>query len=1170
MTLDPVAQAREDQAKAATPSASAWVAANAGSGKTKVLIDRVARLLLLPGADPDQILCVTYTKAAATEMQDRLFQRLGDWCVMDRAALAAQLTELEGRQEFTDVEIDNARALFARALETPGGLRIETIHAFCGRVLRRFPLEAGVAPGFRELDEEASSDLWDEAFCALGGAVASGEEALVEAARIVAEEGGSDLSVLRRLDARRAQVEAFITRHGGVPKAAEALRRHIGAGKHSVDEILERAMGPDLPRADLARAAELFRSGAKSDQEKAACIDIALSDAPAEERFNALCSVPFTKAGEPRKAVFTKPLRASAPLLVDLFDNDSPQGRETLRLIAVSEAIAARRTWEKSAALLGLARTVFGEFKRLKDAQAGLDFDDLIQSVGRLLTRARAAEWVLWKLDGGINHLLLDEAQDTSPEQWRILRALTDDIFVGAGAARPSPRTLFVVGDQKQSIYSFQGADPEHFLREGRGVRERANVGDVRLNTPSLAMSFRSSPEVLAYVDEVFDPKHFDGGAPFSVQVPIELDQERHIAHRAEQPGLVELWPLEPPQDAAEPDPWFAPVDQESQESPRARLARRIAAFVKREIDTGARIWERGQPRPARPGDFLILVKRRTGGLFDAVLQSLKAAGLPVAGADRIQLLDSLAVQDMLNLARFALCPEDDLVLAEILKGPFCGLSEEALFDLAHGRELPIGKQPRETLWSRVQASASPARSFLDDLLKRRHEAPLEFLSHALERPAPGNARTGWELMLARLGDPAREPVTALLDRAAAYDASAPPSLQLFLDAIEHHGGEVKRELSGAGDAVRVMTVHGAKGLQAPVVILPDTTSAPKYDSSGLFVLEGEDERDPMRGAPIWVGSGAHDTPATAALRQAGKDRVLREHRRLLYVALTRAQDRILICGAWSGAAGGAGRDKDSWHALCEAGMQRLADAGHASVFTEPPSERPHHRLGALASATGHVAAVLGDAALPAWIGKPAPLESGVQRVRAPSSLGGAEPPPLSPFGPDRESRFRRGRLIHSLFEHLPDIAPRSRRKAGRDFLARQPDLSPDQREEMLEAALAVLDDGAFARVFARGGRAEAPVVGRLGSDLINGRVDRLVILPEEILIVDYKTDRPAPDDIEAVGHAYVTQLAAYREILGRTWPDRPIRCLLVWTDGPKLMEIPPRMLDAAIRALTP
>jgi ATP-dependent helicase/nuclease subunit A len=1161
-------QAIEGQASAAEPDANAWVAANAGSGKTKVLIDRVARLLLR-GAEPDSILCVTYTKAAASEMQDRLFKRLGDWCVAEDTKLRADLRDLEHREDFSDEEVGRARQLFARALETPGGLRIETIHAFCGRLLKRFPLEAGIAPGFRELDDEDSDELWASAFVQLGTRVAHGEPELVAAARAVAEAGGAGFEVLRRLDAHRGEIEALVSGPGGIEAAIADLQALLGAPSDCVADIVGEAMGAGLPRKllqDLAAALPVIKA---ADAELARVIAFALSGASAEERFDAYASLAFTDKGDLRKKnCYTADALKSAPGVADLFQiANTPEGTEITRIQQVAQKLAARRVFERSEALLRLAEPLLADFARRKAARAGLDFDDLIDRVARLLSRSHAAEWVLWKLDGGIAHVLLDEAQDTSPAQWEILRALTNEIFAGAGVERASTRTLFVVGDQKQSIYSFQGADPEHFLHQAREVHAMAAAAEAPFNTPSLAMSFRSVQQVLSYVDEVFDPAHFAGGAPFSVQVPVEAEYAPHTARRRNEPGSVELWPLEKPLAVEDPDPWHAPVDQMTESAPPVKLGKQIAQFIKREIDSGAAVWEGGKQRPARPGDFLILVKRRTGGIFDAILQQLKALNLPVAGADRIQLLDSLPVQDLLNLVRFALCPEDDLTLAEILKGPFGAskagadvvwMNDDDLFQLASER--------KGSLWAEVRKSgsvkATTVRDFLEDVLARRHQPPFEFLANAMERgtglPAPG-----WELMLRRFGGPAREPVTALIDRAAAFDADSPPSLEGFLAAVENTGGEVKRELSHPEDEVRVMTVHGAKGLQAPIVILPDTTTAPKLDRSGLFFADD--------GMPVWVGPKSGDTALTAAMREEADQRALREHRRLLYVALTRAQDRLVVCGAWYGKSK-TGRDKDSWYELCVSGMERLIEKRAAAPVADPlmGAAGPLLRVGAempKLSAKGSAAGV--SAALPAWLRQPAKPEA-VNRVLSPSRLVAAgEPPVISPFDGRRSARLRRGSLIHLMFEILPSLPPDQRRDAARRFLDRQPDLSGDERAEMLAAAMGVLDDKRFAAVFGPGGRAEAPVIGRIGADTINGRVDRLVITEREILVVDYKTDRPAPPSVEAVGEAYIAQMAAYRAVLSQRWPERPVRCLLVWTDGPRLMEIPASALDQqALRSI--
>ena len=1152
------AAAAEGQRLAALPESSAWVEANAGSGKTKVLIDRVARLLLRR-VEPDSILCVTYTKAAASEMQARLFDRLGGWCVMDAAQLKQKLADLEGRPlaDYGEDDIGRARELFAKALETPGGLRIETIHAFCGRVLRRFPLEARIAPGFSELDDDAAADLWNAAFRAMARRVVRGDAALMQAARTAAEAGGGKgLDIVRSLLPRRAAIARYIDTAGEIDDAVERLRNDLGAIDVPAEEILDHAMGAALPRDALRNLAAALPRSKPTDAGFSDTLAFILSDAPAHKRFDAWTSIAFTDKGDLRKKnTYTADAVKAAPSVVDLFQiKDSPEGSEISRIQSVSAAINARNLFERSAAILRLAHTLFSDFADRKRARGGLDFDDLIETTANLLTRRHAAEWVLWKLDGGISHILLDEAQDTSPAQWRILKAITDDIFAGAGAEREAARTLFVVGDRKQSIYSFQGADPEFYLEKRQEFVTNSLAVELAHTLPDLAMSFRSAPEVLAYVDEVFDTAAFNGDAPFTINPPAAADLMRHTPFRRAQYGSVELWPLEPRAETQPAEPWDAPKGMENEGSAKARLSARIARFIKGEIAAGATVWDKDEKRPCKPGDFLILVKGRTGGLFDGILQALKREAVPVAGADRIQLLDSLAVQDLLNLIRFALCPEDDLTLAEILKGPFGGLDDARLFVLAHGRP--------SFLWNALCQSPDPdlraIRGFLGDVLARAHQPPYEFLTHALER-GHGLAEPGWELILSRFGAPAREPVTALIDRAAGFDSDQPPSLQLFLDAVERRGGEVKRELSGPQDEVRVMTVHGAKGLEAPIVILPDTCSAHRGERDGLF-MSGD-------GAPIWPGAKGNDTSLSAQLRDIENARALREHNRLLYVALTRAQDRLIVCGAFTGHPKGAGYAETSWYRVCQGAMVRLTEVGRAQEVAG--GEHTYLRLGPAPKLLLPQTVTHGvHATPPGWLRTPAPLEVAA-RVLSPSRLTMAsEPPVISPFGAGRTERLRRGSLIHLLFEVLPDLPIRSRRKAAEAFLKRQPDLSADERREMLDATMGVLEDKRFAAVFAEGGRAEAPVIGRLGANTINGRIDRLVITDAEVLVVDYKTDRPAPATLQGVGEAYVAQMAAYRAVLSQRWPNRPIRCLLVWTDGPQLMEIPAAELDSALARL--
>ncbi len=1180
----------QGQFDAATPTHSAWVSANAGSGKTKVLIDRVARLLL-NGVQPDAIMCVTYTKAAASEMQARLFKRLGNWCVSTDVELAKELAELQKRElaEYSAEDLGKARELFALALETPGGLRIETIHAFCGRLLRRFPLEANVAPGFQELDDKDATRLWDIAMAKLAAEAAfdnpdtSAEikDALQTAALAA---GGNGLAgPLRSLLFKQAEITGFIKQQGGMDNALAALKQAVGAGDESVDNLITYAMGPAFPKEKIRPFIAPLYDGVKTDQTSAEILEKTVLAKTPHEAFTHYKGLFLTSSDVFRKSnPYTVKIAKSSPEIEDLFQIKSiPEGEEVYRMRNLLEHINARETYERSAALLTLSNIVFSDYARQKRRRAAMDFDDLIESAAGLLTTRSMAQWVLWKLEGGLSHILLDEAQDTSPDQWRLLQALTSEFFSGEGIEHETPRTMFVVGDEKQSIYSFQGADPEKFLSKRQEFITDSAKAKQDNKTPDILMSFRSAPEVLAFVDEVFDMGAFDGDAPFSLKPPEDGNVMRHLPFRKNHIGCVELWPLERPKISEETTPWDAPLGQDLESNPKGELADRIAKWVKNIIDTKQAIFDEGKMRPARPGDVLILVRGRKGGLFDAIIKSLKTHNIPVAGADRIELLDSLPVQDLLNLIRFVLCPQDDLTLAEILTGPFGGLNEdEHLFPLAYNRK-------QASLWSRVLESEMPAiapvREFLLECLERKHLQPYEFLTAILETTR-ADGLDGWTRIQTRLGAPAREPMTALMDRAAGFDAKGPSSMQLFLASIEKSGGEVKRELSGPQDEVRVMTVHGSKGLEAPIVIVPDTCSATKSGvDNNLLLTSDDDGTEQKSGMPIWSGPSKSDTPLAAKLRLLADARAAREHRRLLYVALTRAQDRLLVCGPWSGGAKSkTGHPETSWFAICHNAMQRLAEKNLAKVIEiadadiEDGEEVPIvYQFGAPQHA--EIAAIQAEDALdfmPDWINEMVAHESTGVRYAAPSSLLGDDPPVLPPFVKSNDERLKRGRLIHTLLQTLPDIPQEDWHKHAMHFLRRDSELTEDQRQEMFDRATSVLNDPLFDPIFSANGRAEAPIVGGNAKKLpkglmINGRVDRLVITHDSVLIVDFKTDRPAPAREEDVGDAYTAQMAAYRAVLESAYPDKQVRCALVWTDGPKLMELDQQRMDDALKALT-
>jgi ATP-dependent helicase/nuclease subunit A len=1148
-------EATRAQAQAADPGRSAFATANAGSGKTKVLIDRVARLLLRRpdgrlGAEPDSILCITYTRAAASEMLTRLFETLGKWAVMEDEPLRGALSRLEGARpdSYTQAQLKAARALFARALETPGGLRIETIHAFCARILRRFPLESGVVPGFVELDEEDAREIWQ---AAKRRAILAAARTHPEALALIARQAGRDgaASALDMLKAVATTVRALEAACDGDDAAIEALvRRVIRPPDASPAELLAAAMGDALPVKDIREAVSALRGGKKTDEKTADVLESVLASRDPAAAFAAYAGIFFTGAGEVRKAnPYTKEVAEQSPIVAALFATKDAWGSETARILALKDDLKRAEAFARTDALLKVGRPALADYDAEKVRRGALDFDDLIERTRDLIASEGLSSWVLYKLDGGLSHVLLDEAQDTSPAQWELIRALTKEFTAGAGQERvQEPRTIFMVGDEKQSIYSFQGADPAQFLAETQALVAR----DAQVAQADMRMSFRSSPEILTFVDTAWNTAPVID-VPFAPDRPATADRVVHTAKRWNEPGSVELWPVTPKDEAPDVDAWERPVDALRLTSPKVKLARAIAASVRQMISDGSAVWSgQGQKRAVVPGDILILVRERRGGLFEAIISALKSADVPVAGADRLRLADYIGVQDCLNLMRFALLPSRDLVLAEILRGPFGGLVDDDrfLFPLAAGR------RQGESLWSRVQASGDPdiaaVRVFLEGLITRAGQAPFEFLSAVLDRPGP-DGLTGWAKLNARLGTPARDPVEALLARALAHDAAGPSSLQLFVASLESTSVEIKRDLAEAGGEVRVMTVHGAKGLQAPIVILPDTTTKPKLSNDAM--LKADD-------AVIWSPRKDDDIEPAERARAIAHAKSREEHRRLLYVALTRAQDRLLIAGYWSGRDGetATGFHEESWYALCRNAMEQLpAFVGDDGVA----------RFGDLPGAAPAMAAGAAEAMpLPGWALRPPEPDVAARILTAPTSLLGPRTRVVAPFDPKREARLKRGRLIHSLLQYLPELPEGARRAAGEAFLAREPELTKAMRAEMLGAAMAILEDADLSELFQPGGRAEAPIIGTSpklpDGMIINGRVDRLVVTPARVLVIDFKTDQPAPDDVRDVATGYITQMAAYAAVLESAYPDREIVAVLCWTDGPRMMRIPPGMLS--------
>ena len=1116
------------QIEAADPDTSAFVSANAGSGKTHVLAQRVINLLLR-GVDPAKILCITFTKAAAANMANRVFGTLAEWSTLPDTALDEKIKGSTGKTAGT-ADRARARRLFASALETPGGLKVQTIHAFCTRLLHQFPFEANVAARFTVLDEAQTTELLDRlTLDVLLEASAAREsplgKALSTAIIVAADQTFKD--VIGDAIKKRDAIAEWIDKAGGVDAAIDALSRSFGVDPGDTAESLEHEFfaQSDIPESDWPALIEVLEFGSKTDKNHIEAL-LAAQQSFGRDRIDNYLRVFCTAELSPRKSIVTKAIVEDHP---DWFDRLKREQDRVCALLARERAVAAR---DRTRALITIAADVIGRYGKEKERRALLDYDDLIDKTIALFTRSSAA-WVLYKLDLGIDHVLVDEAQDTSPKQWEIIKTIVSEFM--PGGARPNvKRTVFAVGDEKQSIFSFQGAQPKEFDAMRRLFARQFDTPELGWKSLKFHSSFRSGENVLGSVDQVFRDKDI-----YSSITTDEAGIPEHRSLPGAAPGLVEVWPLTEPAERREMEGWDAPFDTESEESPRVRLARRIATNVK--------LW---MSRGLKAGEVLVLVRQR-GPLFEAIIRALKSAGVPVAGADRLVLTEHIAVMDLMALADALLLPDDDLALASVLKSPLFGLSEEQLFELAHDRKGSL----RASL--KANSSFAATATALDELAQAaRKLTPFGFFAHVLG-PLRGRART-----LARLGPEANDALDEFLNLALAYEVQRTPSLQGFVNWLRAAQSEVRRDMELARDEVRVMTVHGAKGLEANTVILADTVGKPTGKSDPrLLPLAG--------GAIAWAKGQKEDIGPMKDARANAQQDATNEYRRLLYVAMTRAAERLIVCGA----KGSQAIPKGCWYqlvddALSEKATSEPADDGDGEV----KRYRKGEALPAPVSKQGENKTSV-PVALPAWLTRDAPREQFAARTVTPSGLLEDDVRPVATGGGNAQGLLR-GSLLHRLMQSLPGLSSDVRLKAAQDYLDRAgKDLPETDRAALAAQAMAVLDDARFAELFGPGSRAEVPIVGRLQTAgqtlLVSGQIDRLIVTKGFVLIGDFKTNRPPPRALTEVPPQYVRQLALYRAVLAKLYPDRSIRAALIWTEVPDLMELSAKALDDALAQVT-
>lgn len=1121
----------QKQHRASDPEASAWVSAHAGSGKTYVLTQRVLRLLL-QGVRPSQILCLTFTKAAAANMSTRIFDRLARWAVLDDAALAKEISDT-GAQPPAPAHLDFARSLFARAVETPGGLKIQTIHAFCEKLLHLFPFEANVPAGFTVLDDAGRAELLE---MARGHAI---EKAMRDTgvlhdalALVAAETTESSFRALcdELLHHRHALAAAF---HDAEYATQLRLRLGLRANETLAHVEAEIVAGHEGWR-ELESA---LRLGSINDKKLADHLAAAIARAPHRDCIESYLLVFFTTEGKPRggekSSLITKTLQKLAPDLLDELET------ERARLTLLLDKRKAALVVDRSLALARLGDAILSEYENAKRYRNALDYDDLIEGARRLFSRSEPS-WVLYKLDAQIDHILLDEAQDTSAAQWEILAAIASEFCSGL-SARGGARSFFAVGDDKQSIFSFQGAAPEKFDAMRRDFERKFSALGRRFDHVQLVQSFRSAPGVLAAVDDVFN--FADNYAGLSCDVDgLSL---RHEATKTHLPALVEVWEPIGPLDRAEPEDWRLPLDYARAGDPGERLARKIAQKIRALLSPGGGDYVDGEagPRPVEARDILIVVRKR-GAFFEALIRALKAEDVPVAGADRLDLGTHIAVNDLVALGRACLLIDDDLTLATVLKSPLVGLGDDDLIELAPRRP--------GSLFEALSGSTQPRhRAAVAQIENWRRGAmtlpPYEFYSLLL------GAGGGRRRLVARLGSEANDAIDEFLRLAMGFEREQSPSLTSFLSMVEKLDLSIKRDMEAAGAAVRVMTAHAAKGLEAKIVFLPDTCSAPtgKHDPR-LYSLGGVD-------APLLAWSRGKDNDP-AALTQARDDRraaETAEHRRLLYVALTRAEERLYIAGYH----GKNPPPEGCWHNMISAALAASSERVESDdgYILRRGGAAPRYDLAQAARPTGPVT-------IPAFARTPAPAEeTPAPPLRPSNALAGADLFIAMEGGPPNRGDAARaliGRLTHALLQHLPNCPAARREEAAQRFVAlRGAALDAGAQSEVVAAAFRALDDPRLAPLFGARALAEVDVYASLDEGIeISGRIDRLAETESDVLVADFKTGRPH----ETPDAAQLRQLALYRAALRPLYPQKRLRSFLVFTRNGAVLEADDSALDAA------
>ncbi len=1110
--------ATEQQSSASDPLHSVWVEASAGTGKTKVLSDRVLRLLLSK-VNPAKILCLTYTKAAAVEMNERIAKRLSTWAVESDEDLSSELKSLLGRDYFAIPEeqlLTFARTLFATLLDTPGGMKIQTIHSFCQDILKRFPLEAGISPYFEVMDDRRSKEILQNLKVELlKQADIDVDSPLAEAIAYLTQHTSEYKfpEMMNLITENRSKIDALLQKFDNdIQQIVHLLEGKLGVSKDLCVEDIQKQIIDSIGDENLKFAVTAFNQGSKEDLKRAQVFSDIATSPFSPILYEKYKKILLTDKGEVRSSLATKSVSNKFPEILSFMNN------EAQKVIEAEQKIAALSVLKSTIAVLYIAQCIISRYREYKELYAALDYEDLIVITRHLLENKSVADWVLFKLDGGIDHILIDEAQDTSPAQWAIVRALTQEFFAGLGSYQDKlPRSVFVVGDRKQSIYSFQGADPNEFDKMYHYFDER--IQDFK--KVHLDVSFRSTKAVMDCVNTLFEVETAKKGV-----VP-EGEHINHRPYRLGDGGRVEILPLLQPTNDTAKDKynWIIPVVREQNSSVSNMLARQIAFNIKKMVENKEILASKN--RPVRYGDFMFLVQQRKS-FVEEFVRACKDIGVNVAGVDKLKLLEQIAVQDLISLGKFLLLPTDDLSLAEVLKSPIFGLDDDDLFKLCYNRTGTLFhhllKHPDYALIAEQLKSLLNMVGFV---------RPYELFNTVLVNL---KGRTNF---VARMGNEVEDVLDEFLNLSIIFEQTHTPSLEAFISWILQDEVIIQKEMEqGESDTVKIMTVHGSKGLQAPIVILADTTKIKNKSRKSEFLWD----KDNTFYFPLSAGS--YDAKCNK-IKDANLEADFDEYRRLLYVALTRAEDRLYIAGFSK-----TNVSEQSWYKLLADNLKSnvpLEEGDKRIVYDIPQQNvvKKQEKVSPVSAITMDFSAIL----------TPAPIENPLAKPYTPSKDKTDEEEIVASPLVEQGNFYRRGTVIHKLLQYIGALDEEYREKASQEFLRKHlSDFFDSDRQQIVHEVLALCQR--FPELFSDHSHAEVPIIGEVDGLIISAKMDRLIVLPDKVLIVDYKTNRPAAKTLDEVPQIYFTQLRSYKELVQRIYPHKLVETYLLWTNTCNLMKV--------------